>query len=151
VRALRLPTDPLLGPCTLNIGVISGGHAPNVIPDAAMAEIAIRLVGDPEPVRRAMSEAVAGRAEAQEILYIPAIRFEALEGFATSVVAYTTDIPAFANHWGKPFLIGPGNIHVAHTSEERIAKRDLAAAAQIYQRMVRELLAASEKGASARP
>jgi len=151
VRALRLPTDALLGPCTLNIGVISGGHAPNVIPDAAMAEIAIRLVGDPEPVRRAMSEAVAGRAEAREILCIPAIHFEALEGFATSVVAYTTDIPAFANHWGRPFLIGPGNIHVAHTSEERIAKRDLAAAAQIYQRMVRELLAASEKGAPARP
>ena len=39
---------------------ISGGRAPNVIADAAMAEIAIRLVGDPEPVRRAMSEAVDG-------------------------------------------------------------------------------------------
>ena len=55
VRAIALPDDPLLGPTTLNIGVISGGRAPNVIPDAAMAEIAIRLVGDPEPVRAAIA------------------------------------------------------------------------------------------------
>src|ERR1700691_5622934 len=130
VRALRLPTDALLGHCTLNIGVISGGRAPNVIADTAMAEIGIRLVGDPDPVRRAMNEAVEGLAEAREVLCIPAIHFEALDGFATSIVAYTTDIPAFANSWGRPFLIGPGSIHVAHTSEERIAKRDLAEAAR---------------------
>jgi acetylornithine deacetylase len=152
VRRIRLPNDDLLGPCTLNIGTISGGRAPNVVADAASAEIAIRLVGDPEPVRQAMREAVAGLAEAREILCIPAIRFEALDGFATSVVAYTTDIPAFAGHWGKPLLIGPGNIHVAHTNEERIAKRELAEGAQIYRRMVPELLgaAAREAGAAAR-
>jgi acetylornithine deacetylase len=150
VRAIELPKDALLGPCTLNIGVISGGRAPNVIPDAAMAEIGIRLVGDPEPVRQAMSAAVAGLAEAREILCIPAIRFEALGGFETSIVAYTTDVPAFADTWGKPLLIGPGSIHVAHTSEERIAKRDLAEAVQIYERLVRELLAASGIDAASR-
>src|SRR6202795_1530289 len=47
VRAINLPEDALLGPCTLNIGVLSGGRAPNVIADASMAEIGIRLVGDP--------------------------------------------------------------------------------------------------------
>ncbi len=149
VRAARLPHDDLLGPCTLNIGTISGGRAPNVIPDAAMAEIAIRLVGDPAPVRRAIDEAVAGKAEAREILCIPAIRFEALDGFATSIVAYTTDVPAFANSWGKPLLIGPGNIHVAHTNEERVAKRELADSAEIYQRLVRDLLAASARNGEA--
>jgi len=150
VRAIKLPRDPLLGPCTLNIGVISGGRAPNVIADAAMAEIGIRLVGDPEPVRRAMNEAVEGLAEAREILCIPAIHFEALDGFATSVVAYTTDVPAFANSWGRPLLIGPGSIHVAHTNEERISKRDLAEAVRLYQRVVRDLLAATGKDATPR-
>jgi acetylornithine deacetylase len=149
VRAIELPNDALLGPCTLNIGVISGGRAPNVVPDTAMAEIGIRLVGDPEPVRRAINAAVAGHAEAREILCIPAIHFEALDGFATSVVAYTTDVPAFANAWGKPLLIGPGTIHVAHTNEERIAKRDLAEAVQLYERLVRELLATSGSDAAA--
>ncbi len=141
VRKIRFPEDAMLGPTTLNIGVISGGRAPNVVPDSAVAEIAIRLVGDPAPVRQAMAAAVAGRAEAREVLCIPALRFEPLVDFETMVVAYTTDVPAFASAWGQPFLLGPGNIHVAHTNEERVLKRELIAAAEIYKRMVTQLLA----------
>ena len=55
VRRMDLPVDPILGPTTVNIGVISGGRAPNVIPDEAKAEISIRIVGDPEPVRQAIA------------------------------------------------------------------------------------------------
>jgi acetylornithine deacetylase len=55
-------------------------------------------------------------------------------------VAYTTDIPAFGGAWGKPFLIGPGTIHVAHTAEERIPKKQLAEAVGIYQKLVTQLL-----------
>jgi len=139
IRKIRLPQDPLLGRTTVNIGVISGGRAPNVIPDAAMAEIAVRLVGDPEPVREAMASAVGNRAEVHEILCIPAIRFDRLDGLETAIVAYTTDVPAFGDSWGKPYLLGPGNIHVAHTSEERVAKKELVAATDIYQQMVRKL------------
>jgi acetylornithine deacetylase len=141
IRKIRLPVDPLLGRSTVNIGVISGGRAPNVVPDAALAEITVRLVGDPTPVREAMIRAVGHRAEVHEVLCIPAIRFDRLDGFETSVVAYTTDVPAFGNSWGKPYLLGPGNIHVAHTSEERVSKKELLAASGIYQQMVRKLLA----------
>lgn len=140
VRKLTLPSDALLGPTTLNIGVISGGRAPNVVPDTAKAEISIRLVGDPEPVRAAMTRAVGNRAQLREILCIPAITFDSLDGFDTSIVAYTTDVPAFGESWGKPFLLGPGNIHVAHTNEERVSKKELLAASEIYQQMVRKLL-----------
>jgi acetylornithine deacetylase len=141
VRKTRLPQDPLLGPSTMNIGVISGGRAPNVIPDAAKAEIAIRLVGDATPLREAVIRAVGGRAEIREVLSIPALRFDRLDGFETSIVAYTTDVPVFGESWGKPYLLGPGNIHVAHTSEERVPKKELLAASQIYQQMVKKLLA----------
>ena len=150
VRRMPLPTDPLLGATTLNIGVIAGGRAPNVVPDAATAEISIRLVDDPAPVREAMLRAVGKLAEAREVLFTPAIRFEPLDGFETTVVAFTTDVPSFDGSWGKPFVLGPGNIHVAHTSEERVEKRALAEAAEIYQRMVRHLLAAHESSAAAR-
>ena len=54
------------------------------------------------------------------------MRLGAIEGIATTVVAYTTDIPAFGGAWGEPFLIGPGTIHVAHTLEERVPKAELA-------------------------
>jgi acetylornithine deacetylase len=125
----------------LNIGVISGGRAPNVIPDTAKAEISIRLIGDDEPIRQAVARAIAGRAELREVLSIPALRFDRLDGFETSIVAYTTDVPVFGRSWGNPFLLGPGSIHVAHTSEERVPKKQLLAARGIYRQMVEELLA----------
>ncbi len=59
----------------------------------------------------------------------------------TTVVAFTTDIPSFEGTWGQPFLIGPGSIHVAHTSEERIPKAELSEAVEIYARMATQLLA----------
>jgi acetylornithine deacetylase len=142
VRAIPLPIDPILGPSTLNIGLIGGGRAPNVIPDAAEAALMFRLVGDPDPIRAAVSQAAAGLVDAQEILCIPALHLGALEGLETTVVAYTTDIPAFGGAWGQPFLLGPGTIHVAHTSQERVPKAQLLEAVTIYQTMVKRLLSA---------
>jgi acetylornithine deacetylase len=139
IRAIPLPTDPLLGPSTLNIGTLAGGRAPNVIADEAHADIFIRLVGDSTATRQALERAVEGRAELREVIEIPALRMHALEGLETTVVAFTTDIPAFGGKWGQPFLIGPGSIHVAHTLEERMPKAELMDAVQIYKKMVRQL------------
>lgn len=140
IRQIKMPSDALLGKSTLNIGTISGGRAPNVIPDHATAETFIRVVGDVTQLRADMQAAAAPDAEANEVLLIPAVHLGCLEGFETTVVAYTTDIPAFGGAWGKPFLIGPGSIHVAHTSEERIPKDELNEAVGIYQRLVERLL-----------
>jgi len=139
LRRMPLPLDSLLGASTLNIGTISGGRAPNVIADEARAEILIRLVGDSTETKQALARAVEGRAELREILEIPALRLGSIDGIETTVVAYTTDIPAFGGHWGQPFLIGPGSIHVAHTLEERVPKKQLAESVDLYQRMVRQL------------
>jgi acetylornithine deacetylase len=140
IRAIPLPVDDLLGPSTLNIGTIAGGRAPNVIADQATAEIFVRLVGDSTATKDAIAAAVSGKAEAREMIEIPAVRLGSLPGIETTVVAYTTDIPAFGDAWGTPFLIGPGSIHVAHTLDERIPKRQLEDAVGIYQRMVTQLL-----------
>lgn len=139
IRRIDLPLDPILGASTLNIGTITGGRAPNVIPDHAMAELFIRLVDDGDSTRAAMAEAVKGLAEAREILCIPAIHMQSLEGFETTVVSYTTDIPAFGTAWGRPLLFGPGSIHFAHTDAERVPKKELVEAVEIYQRIVRQL------------
>lgn len=142
MRRVPLPVDPLLGPSTLNIGTISGGRAPNVIPDAARAEIMIRLVDDGDSTQQAMTRAIGNTVRLEEVLRIPALHLGSLPGFETTVVAYTTDIPAFGGTWGQPFLLGPGTIHVAHTSEERIPKQQLQQAVGIYEQMVLRLLAA---------
>ncbi len=139
IRRIPLPADPLLGPSTLNVGTLSGGRAPNVVADEAKADIMIRLVGDSTPTKQALARAADGRAELREVIEIPAVRLNSLEGLDTTVVAFTTDIPAFGGKWGEPFLIGPGSIHVAHTLEERVPKSELLAAVQIYQQMVKQL------------
>ena len=139
IRAIPMPVDPILGKSTLNIGVISGGRAPNVIPDHAQAEILIRLVGDANDLKKEVEECAAPGVECNHVLEIPALHLGTLAGFETTVVAYTTDIPAFGGAWGQPFLIGPGTIHVAHTLEERVPKAQLLEAVQLYQRIVRQL------------
>ncbi len=145
IRRIPLRADPLLGPSTLNIGTLSGGRAPNVVADEARADIMVRLVGDPAETKAALARAVEGRAELREIIEIPALHLNAIEGIETTVVAFTTDIPAFGGQWGEPFLIGPGSIHVAHTLEERVPKAQLLEAVGIYQRMVRELCRRASK------
>jgi acetylornithine deacetylase len=139
-RHVSLPIDNVLGASTLNIGTISGGRAPNVIADQANAELFIRLVDSGDTTLAAMKQAVNGKAEIREVLTIPAVLLGSLPGFETTVVSFTTDIPALGEGWGKPYLIGPGSIHVAHTLEERIAKTQILEAVQIYKRMVQQLL-----------
>lgn len=140
VRKIALPVDEILGASTLNIGVISGGRAPNVIPDEAHAELQIRIVGDTSTTRAAILEAVDGLAEATFPLEIPALHLVAVPGIETTVVAYTTDIPAFNGAWGQPLLMGPGTIHVAHTLDERVPKIELLEAVEAYQKIVTQLL-----------
>jgi acetylornithine deacetylase len=140
LRRMPLPTHEVLGPSTLNIGTIAGGRAPNVIADHAQAEAFIRLVDNGDDTRREVHALLDSQVEIKDVLCIPALHLGSLPGFRTTVVAYTTDIPAFGGAWGQPYLLGPGTIHVAHTSEERVPKRQLEEAVQIYQQMVRQLL-----------
>jgi acetylornithine deacetylase len=145
MRAIALPVDPLLGASTLNIGTIHGGRAPNVIADEAKAEILIRLVGEASATKQALAAAAAGLVELREVIEIPALRLNPFDGLPTTVVAFTTDIPALGGQWGEPFLIGPGSIHSAHTNEEHVAKAELSEAVQIYIRMVKELCKRASK------
>ena len=138
-RKLPLQVDETLGRSTLNIGTISGGRAPNVIPDLARAELFIRLVDDGASTRRTVQQLANGRADQREVLLVPAVHLGALPGIETTIVSFTTDIPAFGGAWGQPYLLGPGSIHVAHTSEERIPKKEIIDAIQIYKRMVKQL------------
>jgi acetylornithine deacetylase len=140
VLALPLPTVDDVGPSTLNIGQIHGGHAPNVIADKAEAQVLIRLVSDSAPVRAAIVEAAAGLAEVDFTLEIPFVRLRAVEGLPTMIAKFTTDIPQLSN-WGEPLLLGPGSIHVAHTPFEKLAKKELLEAVELYVKVAKQLLA----------
>jgi len=144
VLALELPVLEDVGPSTLNIGLVHGGRAPNVIADHAEAQILIRLVGDSAGTRAAIEQCAAGLAEVDFTLEIPFVRLRALEGFPTMVAKFTTDIPQLSN-WGEPLLLGPGSIHVAHTPFEKLAKRELLEAVDLYMQVARQLLDSEER------
>ena len=139
ILAIPLPTLDDVGPSTLNIGVISGGYAPNVIADHAEAQVMVRLVGPSDETRRAIEEAAEGLATVDFTLEIPFKRLVAVEGLPTMVAAFTTDIPWLGN-WGEPLLLGPGSIHVAHTPHEKLAKRELFEAIELYVEVARRLV-----------
>jgi acetylornithine deacetylase len=137
--ALPMPSLDDVGPSTLNIGQIHGGHAPNVIADKAEAQVLVRLVGDSAPVRAALMEACKGLAEVDFTLEIPFVRLRAVEGLPTMIAKFTTDIPQLSN-WGEPLLLGPGSIHVAHTPFEKLAKKELLEAVELYVTVAKKLL-----------
>jgi acetylornithine deacetylase len=139
LRAMKLPVEDGIGPCTLNIGVIEGGRAPNVIPDKARAQLLYRLVGSSEQLKREIVAAVGNLAKIEFVLEIPFVRLRAFEGLPTMVAAFTTDIPALSD-WGKPLLVGPGSIHVAHTNGEFVEKKQLQDAVDLYCAIARRLV-----------
>lgn len=142
LRELNLPTNAEVGPSTMNIGILEGGRAPNVIADFARAHLLYRLVGPSETLRKQIEDMVAGLAEAEFILEIPFAKLKAVPGIETMVAAFTTDIPALSR-WGEPVLLGPGSIHVAHTEREYISKKQLHEAVDLYCDVARKLLASS--------
>jgi acetylornithine deacetylase len=140
IHNLSLPADAVLGDTTVNIGTIRGGTEANIVPALCEAEVMFRLVGPVEPLRAKLQDWARGRAELEWGSYIPAQHFHTISGFDVAPVAYTTDIPLL-NRWGTPLLFGPGSIHVAHTLDEYIDVRELRAAVESYDRIVRSLLA----------
>jgi acetylornithine deacetylase len=141
-KLLTMPLPELedIGPSTLNIGQIQGGHAPNVIADKAEAQVLVRTVTDSAQVRAALTQAAGDQAQVEFTLDMPFVRLRAVEGLPTMVAKFSTDIPALTN-WGEPLLLGPGSIHVAHTPQEKLAKKELLEAVELYIKVGKQLLA----------
>jgi acetylornithine deacetylase len=137
---IELPMNPAVGPSTLNIGLMEGGRAPNVIADRAEAQVLIRLVGPSEQTKQAIASAAENLAEVDFTLEIPFQEMRTLDGLPTMVAAFTTDVP-WLPAWGEPILLGPGSIHVAHTPDEKLAKRELYEAIELYVEVAQRLAA----------
>jgi acetylornithine deacetylase len=140
LEELDLPTDPVLGATTINVGTLHAGREANIVPDEAVAQMMVRLVGDQSHVRDILERWSYGRAELEFAPHIPAQHFQTIPGFASAPVSYTSDIPLL-DRWGTPLLFGPGSITVAHTPHEFIEIADLHSAVDSYMRLVRTLLA----------
>jgi succinyl-diaminopimelate desuccinylase len=158
---------PLVGPPTVNAALITGGTAPNVVPDRCEADIDRRVIpgeDDPEAVLepfRALAERV--RAEFPDVRVDTVIRewTEAAEAPADSAIAdaarvalsaeerapqdvgFTgiTDARFYLNQARMPgVILGPGSLTVAHTANESIAVDELVTGARVYARIFASFL-----------
>src|SRR5579863_2678481 len=96
LRAMALPSDPEVGPCTLNIGLIEGGRAPNVIPDYAHADLLYRLVRPSKELRRQIVATAGNDVQVEFPLELAFLRFRAADRFPNipkMIAKFTTDIP----------------------------------------------------------
>ncbi len=139
LQKAELPKDDFFGETTLNIGLISGGLATNVIPPNAEAGLHVRLVTEAEPIIEILDSIINGRGELDVRSFSLPVKMMQVEGFRQKVVRFTTDIPHLAN-WGTPLLLGPGSILVAHTKNEFVWKKDLTESVDLYIDLVKRLL-----------
>jgi acetylornithine deacetylase len=140
IRLAAWPTAELFGETTCNIGTIQGGTRTNVIPAEARADLHFRLVTPSALVKEQLESLVRGRARIEYLSLTEPVRMMEVEGFDSCVVRFTTDIPHLSN-WGAPLLLGPGSILDAHTTHERVGKRELEESVDLYVRLARTLLA----------
>ena len=138
LRTLSLPIDRRLGRTYYTVGLMSGGLAPNVVPPSAEAEVNFRTVGSAADVRAAL-EPLTSIVDLEDVVEVPPVVLETVPDFATEVFPYTTDIP-FLSAWGKPLLLGPGSVLVAHTDEEHISISEMVRSVDQYVTLARRLL-----------
>ena len=129
IKKAEWPVDELMGPSTCNVGLISGGVQPNVVAPYAEATLLIRVSTSVGEIKTQVSRIVDNRCDVDFYFGYEPVRTHVIQDFETMVAAYGTDIP-FLDNWGKPLLLGPGTILDAHTSHEKIDKKQLSDAVE---------------------
>jgi acetylornithine deacetylase len=135
-----LPSDPRLGPTTVNFGRIGGGVADNVFAPEAETTAFFRTT---VPARELWADVKAGSRDVkrQKLAATDPLEFAVPPwGRVGEVAAFNTDAPYLKGCYRSVYLVGPGDIREAHGDRERITARGLAEATRIYRRLGEELL-----------
>ena len=141
IETMELPISAALGKTTVNIGLIKGGTAMNVVPDYAEAVIEWRTTVENENVVKALQENIENMKDVSlEIIfsYEPVSTDKApFTQFClpTKVVPYFTELGFWKE--AKGIVLGPGDPIYAHTVNEQIQKEEIMQAKEIYKQMIR--------------
>ena len=154
--ALQEQADPLFAPpwTTLNVGLIAGGKAKNVIPGSCTLTLEWRPLPSQDPRRAlALVEAACGRVSGGGIrvemrpsrldagVAVPrssaVLQFlEGETGRAAETIPFGTELPYLAALGADACVFGPGDIRVAHRTGEFIPLAELARAEEILARAI---------------
>jgi len=141
---MTFPSSEKYGNTTVNIGLVEGGVAENVIAEDAFADIALRIAaGSPNTIKD-MIRKEFGKINSELVLhfdegYGPVDIDHDVKGFGDIVVNYGTDIPQLKGDH-KRYLYGPGDILMAHSDHEHLKVSDLETAVEGYKTLILESL-----------
>jgi succinyl-diaminopimelate desuccinylase len=159
----EVPPDPLLGSPTLNVGTIRGGLNVNSVPDEAVFTVDVRTTPalPNDDARAALSAVLGPEAELGTLVDVGSLRADPANPWVREVfevaaahldaapepesAPYFTDAsmltPAFG---GVPTVIlGPGELALAHQTDEWCLVSRVEAAAEIYRELARRWMRAS--------
>lgn len=139
IQRIALPKDRFLGQTNLNIGMIHGGVAANVLAPEASCEILIRTVKKSRALFQKIKKLKSSGVRIHCTSMNDPIFLDTLPGFKKTVVAFNTDIPYLKSRTKNVYLLGPGSILNAHTAHEKISKKELLDAVRSYGEIIRSL------------
>ncbi len=139
---IRFPKDRLLGSTSVNIGLIKGGSAINVVPDHAEMHVGIRTVCDNRIYKKLLNKELKGyKIKIIQSLDAKILRKEECMEIIKGVTKKKLKVErAFTElyFWPKGIIIGPGDPKVAHSDNEYIEKKQLADATAVYERLIKK-------------
>ena len=133
------PRHDVLGETFFNVGLISGGVAANVLAPSASAELMFRTVGPTAEILDAIDASLTDGVRRTVLTENGPELFDAPDGYETGVANFNTDA-SFLKSLGRILLVGPGDIEVAHSSNEHITLEQIALGIALYERLGAELL-----------
>ncbi len=138
-RSKDWPSDDLLGPTTVNVGIFQGGVAANVFAPSARAEVLFRAVSPVEPMLEQCQDALMEGVELYDVVYNDPVFFDPPDDVETCTVPFNTDA-TYLEELGPVWLVGPGDIRVAHSDDEHIELESLAEGIALYAELGRRVL-----------
>ena len=143
LRTQSWPVDDILGPTTFNIGVIEGGVAANVFAPEASAQLLFRAVSPVDSLLARVRELIGDDVELTDAVYNDPVFFDPPDGVDTCTVPFNTDA-TYLCELGDVWLVGPGDIRVAHSDDEHITVGAIEDGVALYRQLAMRVLEAPE-------
>src|SRR5262249_40149108 len=127
----KLPWIEKFGETTVNVGLMNGGVAPNVIAPDASAAVMIRLGAPIDGVRAEVKRIAGPEVEVAIPSASEPLEMHVPKGRTGKVVRFGSDVP-YLSGIGTTLLVGPGSIFDAHTATEKVGKKELHDSVDLY-------------------
>lgn len=133
------PCHTKLGDTTLNVGLLQGGCAVNVLAPHAQARGIVRCSVPAQQVVELLRARLSPTTQLELESVSDPLQLHCPPDFASCVVSFGSDMP-YLQKLGTPLLVGPGCIHDAHTDHEFVQVQHLYQAVELYKKIFKCLL-----------